>query len=69
MLRPEKAWAVGDKFFATYDEARTYIASRRGELQREALVAAIEEGWHHGPLPQTIADNILAKFKLTPRKP
>ena len=30
MLKPERIWAVGDKTFPTYEEARTYIASRRG---------------------------------------
>lgn len=77
MLKPERAWAVGDKFFSTYGEARTYIASRRGELSREALADTIQgeiiaSGMQIGMMAaesaENIADAILTKFKLTPRK-
>jgi hypothetical protein len=37
MLKPERIWAVGDRTFPTYEDARTYIASRRGELQFKNL--------------------------------
>jgi hypothetical protein len=80
MLRPERAWVVGDKFFPTYEEARTYLASRRGELSRELLIDVIDEiqgellaGGHlsefgSGHVAEEIADGILKKFKLTLRK-
>ena len=36
-VETERKWAVGDKFFPAYKEARVYIVSRRAELLREAL--------------------------------
>ena len=77
MLKPERAWAVGDKFFPTYEEARTYIASRRGELSREMLVdeihgeivaSGMQAGMRASESAEAIADVILKKFKLTLRK-
>jgi len=77
MLKPERIWAVGDKTFPTYEEARTYIASRRGELSRELLIDEIQgelvAGGHIGEfnsasVAEAIADVILKKFKLTLRK-
>ena len=74
MLRPEKQWAVGDKTFATYEEARTYISTRRGELIREELVDEIQgeikaSGYDYGVYgAENIADVILKKFKISRRK-
>ena len=73
MLKPERIWAVGDKTFPTYEEARTYIASRRGELSREMLIDTIQEAWlneNRGRdlVLEAMADAILKKFKLTLRK-
>ena len=75
MLKPERIWAVGDKTFPTYEEARTYIASRRGELSREMLIDTIEneivapKGTFGVAINlERIADAILKKFKLALRK-
>ena len=77
MLKPERAWMVGDKPFPTYEEARTYIASRRGELSRELLIDEIQGELVAGGCigefnsasgAEAIADVILKKFKLTLRK-
>ena len=77
MLKPERIWAVGDKTFPTYEEARTYIASRRGELSREMLIDAIHEALISDSqiaLPSTqdvaaaIAERIAKQFKFTLRK-
>ena len=77
MLKPERAWVVGDKFFPTYEEARTYLTSRRGELSRELLIdeiqGALVAGGHSATIDsryvaEEIADGILKKFKLTLRK-
>ena len=73
MLKPERIWAVGDKTFPTYEEARTYIASRRGELSREMLINTIQEAWlneNRGRdlVLEAMAEAILKKFKLTLRK-
>jgi len=77
MLKPERIWAVGDKTFPTYEEARTYIASRRGELSREMLIDAIHEALISDSqiaLPSTqnvaaaIAERIAKQFKFTLHK-
>ena len=70
MLKPERIWAVGDKTFPTYEEARTYIASRRGELSREMLIDEMDRAYRPGNDPniEDMADAILKKFKLTLRK-
>jgi hypothetical protein len=77
MLKPERIWAVGDKTFPTYEEARTYIASRRGELSREMLTDAIHEALISDSqiaLPSTqnvaaaIAERIAKQFKFTLHK-
>jgi hypothetical protein len=77
MLRPERIWVVGDKTFSTYEEARTYIASRRDELQREALTAEIHKALISDSqisLASTenvaiaIAERIAKQFKFTLRK-
>ena len=70
MLKPERMWAVGDKTFPTYEEARTYIASRRGELSREMLIDEMDRAYRPGNDPniEDMADAILKKFKLTLRK-
>ena len=77
MLKPERIWAVGDKTFPTYEEARTYIASRRDELSREMLTDAIHEALISDiqiALPNTqnvavaIAEQIAKQFKFTLRK-
>ena len=78
MLKPERIWAVGDKTFPTYEEARTYIASRRGELSREMLVGTIREAaqlyhsidgrFNPAEAAELFADAVLKKFKLTLRK-
>ena len=68
MLKPERIWAVGDKTFPTYEEARTYIATRRNVLYRETLIDVIQNAWRSEPDPVEVADDILAKFKITPRK-
>ncbi len=74
MLRPERVWAVGDKTFPSYEEARTYIASRRGELSREMLTDAIHEALISDSqiaLPSTqnvaaaISERIAKQFKFT----
>ena len=72
-MQIQKQWAVGDQLFDSYADARIYMASRRSELQHESLVAAIQDA--HGSSidgaysAENIADAILAKFKITPRKP
>ena len=73
MLKPERIWAVGDKTFPTYEEARTYIASRRGELSREMLIGTIQDAWLNenrgrDRVLEAMADAIFKKFKLTLRK-
>ena len=70
MLKPERIWAVGDKTFPTYEEARTYIASRRDELSREMLIDEMDRAYRPGNDPniEDMADAILKKFKLTLRK-
>jgi hypothetical protein len=73
MLKPERIWAVGDKTFPTYEEARTYIASRRGELSREMLIDTIQDAWLNEDrgrdrVLEAMADAVLKKFKLTLRK-
>lgn len=68
MLKPERSWAVGDKLFKTYDEARAYVSSRRGDLQRSVLIDTLDTSANWGLCHSDIADAILAKFKLTPRK-
>ena len=77
MLRPERIWVVGDKTFSTYEEARTYIASRRDELQREVLTAAIHKALiSDSPISLAstenvaiaIAERIAKQFKFTLRK-
>lgn len=77
MLRPERIWVVGDKTFSTYEEARTYIASRRDELQREVLTAEIHKALISDSqisLASTenvaiaIAERIAKQFKFTLRK-
>ena len=77
MLKPERIWAVGDKTFPAYGEARTYIASRRGELSREMLIDAIHEALISDSqiaLPSTqdvaaaIAERIAKQFKFTLHK-
>ena len=77
MLKPERIWAVGDKTFPTYEEARTYIASRRGELSREMLIDAIHKALISDSqiaLPSTqnvaaaIAERIAKQFKFTLHK-
>lgn len=75
MLKPERIWAVGDKTFPTYEEARTYIASRRGELQFENLVDIVHnellgQGFtgESTELAMGIASAVSKKFKLTLRK-
>ena len=77
MLKPERIWAVGDKTFPTYEEARTYIASRRGELSREMLIDAIHKALISDSqiaLPSmqnvaaAIAERIAKQFKFTLHK-
>ena len=70
MLKPERIWAVGDRTFPTYEDARTYIASRRGELSREMLIDEMDRAYRPGNDPniEDMADAILKKFKLTLRK-
>ena len=78
MLRPERtwtrAWAVGDKMFATESEARAYVAWQRGELQRKNFIAFLRDVIGYGEEPhsepplEAVADAILKKFKLTLRK-
>jgi hypothetical protein len=75
MLKPERIWAVGDKTFPTYEEARTYIGSRRSELQFENLVDIVHnellgQGFtdENTELAMDIASAVSKKFKLTLRK-
>jgi hypothetical protein len=70
-MQIQKHWAVGDKLFDSYADARIYMVSRRSELQRDLLVYILAENIGASaeiPLAD-IADAILAKFKITPRKP
>lgn len=73
MLKPARysgKWAVGDKFFTTYRKASAYITQRRRELQRETLIDEMDRAYRPGDDPniEDMADAVLAKFKLTPRK-
>ncbi len=70
-VETERKWAVGDKFFPAYKEARVYIVSRRAELLREALVDAIRKFNGNSTISvcEELADVLLTKFKIIPRKP
>jgi len=73
MLEPGRIWAVGDKTFSTYEEARAYIASRRDELQFENLVDVVHDVVlgrveDSSELAMDIASAVAKKFKLTLRK-
>ncbi len=75
MLKPDRAWVVGDEVFKTYDGARTYLVSRRKLLQRKNLIDFIHETVGKDAtsrslfaLGQDIADTILARYELKLRK-
>jgi len=65
-VETERKWAVGDKFFPAYKEARVYIVSRRAELLREALVDAIRKFNGNSTISvcEELADVLLTKFKI-----
>ena len=71
MLGFGKSWAVGDRFFEVYEEARAYLKTRREQLQREALIEVLHQALDISFVDchEDLADAILAKFKITPRKP
>lgn len=71
MLKPSKKWVVGDRTFETYDEARSFAAEQRPQLQRRDFIGLIRDAISECPYGEAnaesaeeIADKILASFTV-----
>jgi hypothetical protein len=70
-----KTWTVDDKTFSTWAEARSYISNNKPKLLRDSLVETLRKLIQEAPYGQAeessaddIADGILARYDLKPRK-
>ncbi len=76
MLKPEKKWAVGDRQFDSYAEARSFAAENKPQALRFDFIGFLRDAIDACPYGEAssesaedIADKILAAYTVKRKSP
>jgi RNA-splicing ligase RtcB len=76
MVKIEKAWRIGERYFAAYAEAQRWAADNEEAIARQVIADAIEKAWISRALDgktasetaELLASIFLRHFKIEPRR-